>query len=71
MSYLVILFSLNFVTILIFNPKKMNTQEVILREKIGEYYGSIFEKELIEEIVKVGFIENISKRKSLSILVKT
>ncbi len=35
----------------------MNTQEVILREKIGEYYGSIFEKELIEEIVKVGFID--------------
>ncbi len=35
----------------------MNTQEVILREKIDEYYGSIFEKELIEEIVKVGFIE--------------
>ncbi len=57
MFYLVILFSLNFVTILIFNPKKMNTQEVILREKIGEYYGSIFEKELIEEIVKVGFME--------------
>ncbi len=57
MFYLVILFSINFVTILIFNPKKMNTQEVILREKIGEYYGSIFEKELIEEIVKVGFME--------------
>ncbi|MEL4454311.1 Crp/Fnr family transcriptional regulator [Lutimonas vermicola] len=35
----------------------MNTQEVILRKKIGEYYGSIFEKELIEEIVKVGFLE--------------
>ena len=35
----------------------MNTQEVILREKIGEYYSSIFEKELIDEIVKVGFID--------------
>ncbi len=35
----------------------MNTQEVILRKKIGEYYSSIFEKELIEEIVKVGFID--------------
>lgn len=35
----------------------MNTQEVILREKLGEYYSSIFEKELIEEIVKVGFID--------------
>lgn len=35
----------------------MNAQEVILRDKIGEYYGSIFEKKLIEEIVKVGFLE--------------
>ena len=35
----------------------MNTQEVILREKLGEYYSSIFEKELIEKIVKVGFID--------------
>ena len=35
----------------------MNTQEVILREKLGEYYSSIFEKDLIEEIVKVGFID--------------
>jgi len=39
----------------------MNTQEVILRQKIGEYYGSIFEKELIEEIVKVGFIEKFKQ----------
>jgi CRP/FNR family transcriptional regulator len=44
----------------------MNTQEVILREKIDEYYGSIFEKELIEEIVKVGFIE---KYKQTEVLV--
>lgn len=44
----------------------MNTQEVILREKIGEYYSSIFEKELIEEIVKVGFID---KYKSGEVLV--
>ncbi len=35
----------------------MNRQELILREKIGEYFSSIFEKELIEEIVQVGFIE--------------
>ena len=35
----------------------MNTQEVILREKLSEYYSSIFEKDLIEEIVKVGFID--------------
>lgn len=35
----------------------MNTQEVILREKIGEYFNSFFEKDLIDEIVKVGFID--------------
>ncbi|MDN3644522.1 Crp/Fnr family transcriptional regulator [Lutimonas halocynthiae] len=35
----------------------MNTQEVILREKLSEYYSSIFEKDLIEEIVKVGFLD--------------
>ena len=35
----------------------MNTQEVILREKLSEYYSSIFEKDLIEEIVKVGFMD--------------
>ena len=39
----------------------MNTQEVILREKLGEYYSSIFEKELIEEIVKVGFVEKFKQ----------
>lgn len=44
----------------------MNTQEAILREKIAEYYGSIFEKELIEEIVKVGFVD---KYKSGEVLV--
>lgn len=35
----------------------MNAQEVILRDKLGEYFSDIFEKELIEEIVKVGFID--------------
>lgn len=35
----------------------MTTQEAILREKIGEYYSSIFEKELIEEIIEVGFLD--------------
>lgn len=39
------------------NQAKMNTQEIILREKIGEYFGSIFEKELIDEIVKVSFVD--------------
>ncbi len=37
----------------------MDTQEVILREKLSDYYTNIFEEELIDEIVKVGFIEKI------------
>jgi CRP/FNR family transcriptional regulator len=35
----------------------MNAQEAILREKLSEYYSEIFEKELIDEIVKVGFMD--------------
>ena len=35
----------------------MNAQEAILREKLSEYYSDIFEKELIDEIVKVGFMD--------------
>ena len=35
----------------------MNAQEIILREKLSEYYSTIFEKELIDEIVEVGFVE--------------
>ncbi len=37
----------------------MDTQEKILREKLSDYYSNIFEEELIDEIVKVGFIEKI------------
>ena len=37
----------------------MDTQEIILREKLSDYYSNIFEEELIDEIVKVGFIEKI------------
>ena len=37
----------------------MDTQELILREKLSDYYSNIFEEELIDEIVKVGFIEKI------------
>jgi len=43
----------------------MNTQEVILREKLSEYYSSIFEKDLIEEIVKVGFIDKYKHGETL------
>ena len=35
----------------------MNAQEKIIREKLAEYYSTIFEKELIDEIVEVGFID--------------
>lgn len=44
----------------------MNTQETILREKLSDYYSTIFEKELIDEIVEVGFVD---KYKSGEILV--
>jgi CRP/FNR family transcriptional regulator len=37
----------------------VDTQELILREKLNDYYANIFEPELIDEIVKVGFIEKI------------
>ena len=44
----------------------MNAQETILREKLNEYYSFVFEKELIEEIVKVGFVD---KYKSGDVLI--
>ncbi|MEN8124323.1 MAG: Crp/Fnr family transcriptional regulator [Bacteroidota bacterium] len=37
----------------------MDTQEIILREKLSDYYTTIFEEELIDEIVKVGFLDKI------------
>ncbi len=43
----------------------MNTQEIILREKLSEYYATIFEKELIDEIVKVGFIDKYKSGETL------
>ena len=38
---------------------RVNTQEIILREKLSDYYTNIFEAELIDEIVEVGFIDKI------------
>ena len=35
----------------------MNAQESLLKEKLNEYYTDIFEKDLIDEIVKVGFLD--------------
>jgi len=37
----------------------VNTQEIILREKLSEYYTTVFEKELIDEIVEIGFIDKL------------
>lgn len=37
----------------------MNSQNNTLKEKLNEYYSSIFEEELIDDIVKVGQLETI------------
>ncbi len=37
----------------------MIAQEKILREKLANYYGEVFESELIDEIVQVGFLDKI------------
>ncbi|WP_298493716.1 Crp/Fnr family transcriptional regulator [uncultured Algibacter sp.] len=37
----------------------MNKQEIILREKLNDYYSDIFEDELINEIIKVGHFDKI------------
>jgi CRP/FNR family transcriptional regulator len=35
----------------------MNAQEALLRDKLSDYYADIFEADLIDEIVKVGFLD--------------
>ncbi len=37
----------------------MNTQEIILREKLDDYFSSMFEDALIDEIVEVGYIDKL------------
>lgn len=37
----------------------MNTQEIILREKLDDYFSTMFEKELIDEVVEVGYIDKL------------
>lgn len=37
----------------------MNYQELILKEKLKDYYSEIFEEELLDEIVKVGHLDKI------------
>ncbi len=39
----------------------MNTQEIILREKLSDYYSDVFEEELINEIIKVGHFDKIKE----------
>ena len=44
-----------------FNPDRMNAQETLLREKLSDYYSDIFEDELIDEILKVGFLDKFKQ----------
>jgi len=43
----------------------VNNQELILREKLDDYYSDVFEKELIDEIVNVGHFDKINNGKLL------
>ncbi|WP_456377651.1 Crp/Fnr family transcriptional regulator [Lutibacter sp.] len=43
----------------------MNTDKVILREKLNDYYTEIFEKELIDEIVDIGIFRTIDESSTL------
>jgi CRP/FNR family transcriptional regulator len=43
------------------NLQSMNAQEALLREKLSDYYTDIFEAELIDEIVKVGFLDKFKQ----------
>jgi CRP/FNR family transcriptional regulator len=37
----------------------VNSQEVFLKEKLSDYYSTVFEEELIDEIIKVGHFDKI------------
>lgn len=37
----------------------MNSQELILREKLNDYYADVFEQELLDEIIRVGHFDKI------------
>ncbi|MDP3312003.1 Crp/Fnr family transcriptional regulator [Lutibacter sp.] len=43
----------------------MNTDKVVLREKLNDYFVTIFEKELIDEIVNVGIFRSIKNGEML------
>jgi len=44
---------------------KLNTQETVLREKLSEYYTAVFEKELIDEIVEIGYLDKLDSGDTL------
>jgi CRP/FNR family transcriptional regulator, anaerobic regulatory protein len=37
----------------------VNSQEIVIREKLNDYYSGIFEPELMDEIVKVGHFDKV------------
>lgn len=39
----------------------MNSQELILREKLNDYYSDVFEEGLIDEIIEVGHFDKIKE----------
>lgn len=39
----------------------MNSQELILREKLNDYYSNVFEEELIDAIIRVGHFDKIKE----------
>ena len=43
----------------------MNTAEVVLKDKLSSLYSEIFEPELIDEILKVGYFDSIKSGKTL------
>ena len=43
----------------------MNAQEKIIREKLSDYYSTVFENELIDEIVEVGFLDKLKSGETL------
>lgn len=43
----------------------MNTDKVMLRQKLQDYYAEIFEKELIDEIVDTGIYRNLGSGETL------
>ena len=47
------------------NSIAMTNDKIVLREKLNDYYASIFEEELINEIIEVGFLQSIKSNELL------